>query len=151
MTGLNLNKKLWRIPQQGMVRGVCAGLAHYLDVPVKLVRVVTVLSIFFGLAFITFVAYIVLSFVLDPMPDGELAAESAPTSNDLLNAVDEQLAAGEKRLREMERYVTSDTFTLRSRHRFGQQPGIDYAKPRRRFCQKGHLARSGLPELETHR
>ena len=74
MTGLNLNKKLWRIPQQGMVRGVCAGLAHYLDVPVKLVRVVTVLSIFFGLAFITFVAYIVLSFVLDPMPDGELAA-----------------------------------------------------------------------------
>jgi len=49
MAGLNLNKKLWRIPQQGMVRGVCAGLAHYLDVPVKLVRVVTVLSIFFGL------------------------------------------------------------------------------------------------------
>ena len=47
MAGLNLNKKLWRIPQQGMVRGVCAGLAHYLDVPVKLVRVVTVLSIFF--------------------------------------------------------------------------------------------------------
>jgi phage shock protein C len=104
-------------PQQGMVRGVCAGLAHYLDVPVKLVRVVTVLSIFFGLAFITLVAYIVLSFVLDPMPEGELAAEGAPTSSDLLNAVDEQLAAGEKRLREMERYVTSDTFTLRSRFR----------------------------------
>ena len=60
MAGLNLNKKLWRIPQQGMVRGVCAGLAHYLDVPVKLVRVVTVLSIFFGLAFITLVAYIIL-------------------------------------------------------------------------------------------
>jgi phage shock protein C len=78
MSGLNLNKKLWRIPQQGMVRGVCAGLAHYLDVPVKLVRVVTVLSIFFGLAFITLVAYIVLSFVLDPMPEGELAAEGAP-------------------------------------------------------------------------
>ena len=105
MSGLNLNKKLWRIPQQGMVRGVCAGLAHYLDVPVKLVRVVTVLSIFFGLAFITLV------------PEAELAAEGAPTSSDLLNAVDAQLAAGEKRLREMERYVTSDTFTLRSRFR----------------------------------
>ncbi|EFD1208608.1 TPA: envelope stress response membrane protein PspC, partial [Escherichia coli] len=25
MAGINLNKKLWRIPQQGMVRGVCAG------------------------------------------------------------------------------------------------------------------------------
>ena len=62
-------------------------------------------------------AYIILSFVLDPMPEGELDAENTPTSSDLLNAVDEQLSAGEKRLREMERYVTSDTFTLRSRFR----------------------------------
>lgn len=115
MGGLNLNKKLWRIPQQGMVRGVCAGLAHYLDVPVKLVRAVTVLSIFFGLAFFTLVAYIVLSFVLDPMPDSALSSEDAPISSDLLDAVDAELASGEKRLREMERYVTSDTFTLRSR------------------------------------
>ncbi|MDY0921742.1 MULTISPECIES: envelope stress response membrane protein PspC [Leclercia] len=117
MAGLNLNKKLWRIPQQGMVRGVCAGLAHYLDVPVKLVRVVTVLSIFFGLAFITLVAYIILSFVLDPMPDGAMGDENAPTSSELLDTVDAQLSAGEQRLREMERYVTSDTFSLRSRFR----------------------------------
>ncbi|WP_449545360.1 envelope stress response membrane protein PspC [Lelliottia amnigena] len=117
MAGLNLNKKLWRIPQQGMVRGVCAGLAHYLDVPVKLVRVVTVLSIFFGLAFFTLVAYIILSFVLDPIPDGALYSDEAPTSSDLLDTVDAELAAGEKRLREIERYVTSDTFTLRSRFR----------------------------------
>jgi len=117
MAGLNLNKKLWRIPQQGMVRGVCAGLAHYLDVPVKLVRVVTVLSIFFGLAFITLVAYIILSFVLDPMPDGAMGDENAPTSSELLDTVDAQLSAGEQRLREMERYVTSDTFSPRSRFR----------------------------------
>jgi phage shock protein C len=51
------------------------------------------------------------------MPEGELASENVPTTNDLLNAVDAQLAAGETRLREMERYVTSDTFTLRSRFR----------------------------------
>ena len=41
---LDFNKKLWRIPQQGMVKGVCAGIAHYLDVPVKLVRIITVLA-----------------------------------------------------------------------------------------------------------
>ena len=87
MAGINLNKKLWRIPQQGMVRGVCAGIANYFDVPVKLVRILVVLSIFFGLALFTLVAYIILSFALDPMPDN------------------------------MERYVTSDTFTLRSRFR----------------------------------
>ncbi|QGV89374.1 envelope stress response membrane protein PspC [Klebsiella pneumoniae] len=115
--GVNLNKKLWRIPQQGMVKGVCAGIAHYLDVPVKLVRILVVLSIFFGLAFFTFVAYIVLTFVLDPMPDNVVSGEQQPSSGELLDAVDRELAASEKRLREMERYVTSDTFTLRSRFR----------------------------------
>ncbi len=53
MAGINLNKKLWRIPQQGMVRGVCAGIANYFDVPAKLVRILVVLSIFFGLALFT--------------------------------------------------------------------------------------------------
>ncbi|EBJ1007239.1 envelope stress response membrane protein PspC [Salmonella enterica] len=117
MGGINLNKKLWRIPQKGMMRGVCAGIADYLDVPVKLVRILVVLSIFFGLAFFTVVAYIVLSFILDPMPDNLVTSESQPNSGELLDAVDRELAAGEKRLRDMERYVTSDTFTLRSRFR----------------------------------
>lgn len=117
MAGLNLNKKMWRIPQQGMVRGVCAGLANYFDVPVKLVRVITVLSIFFGLAFFTLVAYVILSFVLVPMPDGAMNGEYEPTQRELLDAVDAELADGERRLREMERYVTSDTFSLRSRFR----------------------------------
>lgn len=53
MAGINLNKKLWRIPQRGMVRGVCAGIANYFDVPVKLARILVVLSIFFGLALFT--------------------------------------------------------------------------------------------------
>ncbi|CBG88460.1 envelope stress response membrane protein PspC [Citrobacter rodentium] len=117
MGGINLNKKLWRIPQQGMLRGVCAGIAQYLNVPTKLVRILVVLSIFFGLAFFTLVAYIILSFALDPMPDNLAAGDGQPTSGELLDAVDQELAAGEKRLREMERYVTSDTFTLRSRFR----------------------------------
>ena len=111
------NKKLWRIPQQGMVKGVCAGIAHYLDVPVKLVRLITVLAMLFGLFFLVVLAYIILTFVLDPMPEGEIDGEAAPTSSELLNAVDAELASGEKRLREMERYVTSDTFSLRSRFR----------------------------------
>ncbi|ROP62315.1 phage shock protein C (PspC) family protein [Enterobacter sp. BIGb0383] len=117
MAGLTLNKKLWRIPQQGMVKGVCAGIAHYLDVPVKLVRLITVLAMIFGLFFFVMIAYIALTFALDPMPDGGVDEANQPTSGELLNAVDAELAAGEKRLREMERYITSDTFTLRSRFR----------------------------------
>lgn len=114
---LDFSKKLWRIPQQGMVKGVCAGIAHWLDVPVKLVRLITVLAMIFGLFFFVVVAYIILTFALDPIPDSEMYGEKMPSSGELLNAVDAELAAGEKRLREMERYVTSDTFSLRSRFR----------------------------------
>ncbi|CCJ75464.1 Phage shock protein C [Cronobacter muytjensii 530] len=47
-----------------------------------------------------------LTFALDPLDETQL-----------LNAVDAELAAGEQRLRAMERYVTSDAFSLRSRFR----------------------------------
>ncbi|VTM14182.1 phage shock protein C [Klebsiella pneumoniae] len=117
MAGLDLNKKLWRIPQRGMVKGVCAGIAQHLDVPVKLVRLITVLAMIFGLFSLSWWPYIILTFALDPIPDSELYGHKAPSNGDLLAAVDAELASGEQRLREMERYVTSDTFTLRSRFR----------------------------------
>ncbi len=108
-------RKLWRIPQRGMLKGVCAGLAQYFDVPVKLVRLIVILSMFFGLFFFTIAAYIVLTFALDPMPED--AVDNAQASRSVLDEVDAELAAGERRLRTMERYVTSDAFTLRSRFR----------------------------------
>ena len=86
MGGLDLSKKLWRIPQQGMVKGVCAGIAQYLDVPVKLVRLITVLAMIFGLFLFVVVAYIILSFALDPMPESELYGEKTPSSGELLAA-----------------------------------------------------------------
>jgi phage shock protein C len=85
MGGLDLNKKLWRMPQRGMVKGVCAGIAQYLDVPVKLVRLITVLAMIFGLFFFVVVAYIILTFALDPMPESECTARM-PTSGELLAA-----------------------------------------------------------------
>ena len=110
-------RKLWRIPEKGMVNGVCAGIAQYLDVPVKLVRLITVLAMIFGLFFFVMVAYIALTFILDPKPAGAEQGTPQPTNRDLLDEVDAELAAGEQRLRSMERYITSDTFTLRSRFR----------------------------------
>lgn len=117
MAVLDFSKKLWRIPQKGMIKGVCAGIADWLNVPVKLVRIVTVLAMICGLFFVVIAAYIVLVFALDPIPQSELNGKHAPDSGELLDAVDAQLAAGEQRLREMERYITSDTFSLRSRFR----------------------------------
>jgi len=117
MANAFFGRKLWRIPERGVIKGVCAGIAQYLDVPVKLVRLIVILSIFFGLFFFVAVAYIVLTFVLDPMPANGQQEQAEPSMREVLNSVDLQLSEGEKKLRAMERYITSDTFTLRSRFR----------------------------------
>ncbi|MDF7681007.1 envelope stress response membrane protein PspC [Enterobacteriaceae bacterium ESL0689] len=111
------HKKLWRIPQQGMVKGVCAGIAQYLDVPVKAVRLITLLAMVLGLFLFVLVVYIILAFTLDPLPEQELHREKTASAEEILTLADQQLAASERRLREMERYVTSETFTLRRRFR----------------------------------
>lgn len=111
--------KLYRLPQEGMLKGVCAGLARYFDVPVKLLRVIVVLSLFFGLFFFTIVAYIILTFVLDPAPQGVYDQEEEPRVRPrlILDDADARLRESETRLRQMERYVTSDTFSVQSRFR----------------------------------
>ncbi len=48
MGGLDLNKTVARAAARHG-KGVCAGIAQYLDVPVKLVRLITVLAMIFGL------------------------------------------------------------------------------------------------------
>ena len=110
-------KKLWRIPQQGKIKGVCAGIAHYLDIPVTLVRVIVVLSMLFGLFMFTLVAYFILSYVLQPMPpQGD--EQAAPLRADvLLDALSQEMQQNEDKLRQLERYVTSETFSVRSRFR----------------------------------
>lgn len=110
-------RKLWRIPEKGMIKGVCAGIAHYFEVPVKLVRVITVLAFCLGFAFFVLVGYVVLTFLLDPMPEDSQRQSPESSSRELLSLAEAELAAGEQRLRSMERYVTSDTFALRSNFR----------------------------------
>ncbi|ACS85521.1 envelope stress response membrane protein PspC [Musicola paradisiaca] len=113
------DNKLYLVPEEGMIKGVCAGLARYFDVPVKLVRLIAVLSVFFGLFVITALAYIILSFVLDPLPkDADRASAATEASpNQLLDDADAILSASEQRLRQIERYITSDTFGVRSKFR----------------------------------
>ncbi|WP_411752568.1 envelope stress response membrane protein PspC [Serratia sp. (in: enterobacteria)] len=111
------SKKLYRVPEEGMVKGVCAGLAHYFDVPVRLIRVIAVLSLFFGLFFITVVAYIALVFVLEEVPASRYQDEHSDTPRQLLDKLEYELSSGEQQLRKVERYVTSDTFGVQSRFR----------------------------------
>ncbi|WAT02731.1 envelope stress response membrane protein PspC [Rouxiella chamberiensis] len=110
-------RKLYRVPEEGMLKGVCAGLSHYLGVPVKLLRLIVVLSMFFGLFMFTVVAYFLLAWLLEPVPAQSFDDEQPASAHELLVEADRQLAAGEQRLREVERYVTSETFGVRSRFR----------------------------------
>ncbi|MGC0795390.1 envelope stress response membrane protein PspC [Pantoea agglomerans pv. betae] len=110
-------RKLWRKPDEGKFMGVCAGLAEYLDIPVRLLRVIVVLSLFFGLFLFTVIAYFVLGFVLDAKPASASRTERQPSASELLDQLESTLQRDERSVRDLERYVTSETFSVRSRFR----------------------------------
>ncbi|MGF1462754.1 MAG: envelope stress response membrane protein PspC [Maricaulaceae bacterium] len=64
------NHRLYRNKRNGVIAGVCAGLADYLNVDVAVVRIIgVVLLVFFTPA--TLLAYIVSVFVVPQRPHGE--------------------------------------------------------------------------------
>lgn len=85
-------QRLYRNTQKSVLAGVCAGLADYFKVDVVWVRLIFVLSIFFGLAKIGFmgpIIYIVLwivlpikPYVLFPKKTEEASTESSFTELD---------------------------------------------------------------------
>ena len=107
-------RKLWRKPDEGKLMGVCAGLAEYLDIPVRLLRIIVVLSLFFGLFVFTIIAYFVLGFVLDEKPASAAEGERPPSASELLDQLESALQRDERSVRDVERYVTSETFSVRS-------------------------------------
>lgn len=112
------SRPLWRDPQQGKLMGVCAGLAEYLNVPVNLIRIMVIISLFIGLFLITVVVYFALGFFLDKKPENaEQQDATAPSASELLSVLEAELQQNEIRVREIERYVTSETFSVRSRFR----------------------------------
>lgn len=68
-----MSDTLYRIPREGKIFGVCAGIARYFDVDVTLIRLIFVL-LAFASGGIVFVAYLVLAIVLPEQkhvgPDG---------------------------------------------------------------------------------
>lgn len=112
------HKKLYLLPRQGMVKGVCAGLADYLGVPVKLVRLLAVVALFFGLFVFTLMAYAILAYWLEPAPEGRgQQGFSQLSASRQLDMSELQLVQNEQQLRLVERYVTSETFGVRNRFR----------------------------------
>jgi len=121
-------RTFYKLPSQGKVAGVCAGLAEYMGFEVWIVRVVVasaiVLSGIFGLPLM---AYIIAWFILDDKPvtdepyyadEPAIAVKSrvwqkGEPPQQAFRDIRERFSSLEERLRGLETYVTSKEYQLR--------------------------------------
>ena len=108
-----------RIPERGVIAGVCAGIAEYFDWNVRLLRAILVVSFVFSGFFPIVVVYAVLWYVLDPLPTGPSAsfdspaAPAAPTRPASMTEIKARFERLDQRLRNIEECVTDSEFELR--------------------------------------
>ena len=117
---------LRRIPERGVVAGVCAGIAEYFGWNVKLLRVALVISVLLG-AGAMIVVYLILWYVMDPvepdaMPSGRgygggsggvSGGDSGYKHRPTMAEVQMRFERLDARLRGIEECVTEGEFELR--------------------------------------
>ena len=113
---------LRRIPQRGVVAGVCAGIADYFGWSVKLLRAALVISVLLG-AGAMIVVYLILWYVMDPVePDASPASgydgggnhgPGGPGRRPTMAEVQVRFERLDARLRGIEECVTDKEFELR--------------------------------------
>lgn len=108
-----------RIPERGVVAGVCAGVAEYFGWNVRLLRAILVISFLVSGFFPIVVVYCVLWYVLDPdaaEPAASFdspAAASAPSRPATMTELQARFARLDRRLQGIEECVTDREFELR--------------------------------------
>ena len=111
-------KEFRRIPQRGVIAGVCAGIAEYFDWNVRLLRAAIVIIAVFTAVFPFVVAYLVLWYVMDPLSPSEAAAApgapgAPPVRPTPMSEIKDRFAKLDDRLRQIEECVTDREFELR--------------------------------------
>lgn len=108
-----------RIPERGVIAGVCAGIAEYFDWNVRLLRAVLVIAFLFSGLFPIVVAYCVLWYVMDPNPEeysrpfDSPAPPAAPTRPATMTDIKARFEKLDQRLQSIEECVTDREFDLR--------------------------------------
>ena len=112
--------RLYRDRDNGMIFGVCAGLADYFGFDVKVTRIcVAVGGLFFFPTVI--VIYVILGLLLDPTPelsrdrageDSELRRRVRSEPHTTLRSVRYRFRELDRRLQRLEKYVTSRKYKL---------------------------------------
>lgn len=119
-------KEFYRIPQQGKIAGVCAGIAERFNMEIWLVRVCVVSAFFLGGSGFVLLMYIAAWFMLDKKPltvpnigglDHSVSVKSkiwqqGQPAKVALREVKTQFRQIELRLQNVEGFVTSKEFDL---------------------------------------
>lgn len=123
MNEQHTRRRLYRDVENGKLGGVCAGLANYFGLEIWLVRILVLAAFFMGFGFIVPI-YFAAWLILDPMPAQQVDDEQEPIRvktrswragsrpAEALDVVERRFAELEKRLQQMERFVTSEKFRL---------------------------------------
>ncbi|GAA4871985.1 envelope stress response membrane protein PspC [Ferrimonas pelagia] len=114
---------LYRIPEQGKIAGVCAGLAERFSLEVWLVRIVALSALLLtGIFSFVLLMYVVGWVLLDKKPREEpmhrpdvksKVWQAGESPRNAFRDVNSRFRSLELRLQQMERHVTSDAYSLR--------------------------------------
>ncbi|MDX1562578.1 MAG: envelope stress response membrane protein PspC [Gammaproteobacteria bacterium] len=112
--------KLYRNSEDGVIAGVCAGVADYFGFDLTITRVLVVISALFFTVFTVFL-YLVLAILLPKRPpelsrsepdDDELDKRMRAEPHASLHTIRHRFREIDRRLQNIERYVTSKRFKL---------------------------------------
>ncbi len=122
-----MNKReLYRDPVNGKLAGVCAGIANYFGAEVWLIRIIVISAALLGGTFLVLLAYVALAFMLEKQPvtysenikaQKDHTLKSKPwkqgqSPEQLLSVLERDFDRIDGKIRNMEAYVTSDTFKV---------------------------------------
>lgn len=116
--------RLYRNQEQGIITGVCAGIADYFDISKGVVRFLFVLGFLFN-ALLTVICYIILSAVLEKRPPQVFSDEEEETfwkgvsfsPSETFGELRYKFRTMNERLKKMEDYVTSSEFELENKYK----------------------------------
>ncbi|KJY83245.1 phage-shock protein [Vibrio galatheae] len=122
-----MNKReLYRDTVNGKISGVCAGIANYFALEVWLVRILVISAALLGGSFLVLLAYIAMTLMIEKQPKNYVESikteqehklknkpwQQGQTPDVLLNTIEKDFHQLENQIRDMEAYVTSDSFKV---------------------------------------
>ncbi|KGY12752.1 phage-shock protein [Vibrio tubiashii] len=119
-------RELYRDPVNGKLTGVCAGLANYFALEVWLVRILVISAALLGGSFLVLLAYVAMTLMIEKQPANYVESikaeqehklknkpwQQGQTPEMLLNTIEKDFHKLENQIRDIEAYVTSDTFKV---------------------------------------